>query len=130
MPLRRITRHLDIVLQQDTRKEHLDLVGGEEASRACMAAIAPEQAGLVAGDELVLGAGAGLGHAVAVGLGMAQLVVAEAVELFGVGVVRGVAVDSGGGNFDEGSCGNVGAVGEGEALEGFAGEGGWGTVSI
>lgn len=36
-----------------------------------------------------------------------ELIVAEAVELFAVGVVGGVLVDGVGGHFDGGACGDV-----------------------
>lgn len=95
-----------------------------------MAAVAEGQVGGADADELAVsndlgGLGAGLGGV----LGLAQLVVAEGVENFGVGEDLVVEVDAAGGDFDDVVWGDDLAVGELDGLEDLALEGAWGVVS-
>lgn len=55
----------------------------------------------------------------------AQVIVAQAVELVARRPQRGVAVDGLRGDFDDDAGGDVLAVGEGDAFEDSAAEGGW-----
>lgn len=123
-------RELDLVVAEDVGHDHLDLVDGEEAAGAGVAAVAEGQVGGANADELAVsndlgGLGAGLGGV----LGLAQLVVAEGVENFGVGEDLVVEVDAAGGDFDDVVWGDDLAVGELDGLEDLALEGAWGVVS-
>lgn len=93
IPLRLTPRHLTIIIQHQPRKYHLDFIRCEESSRTCMAPIPKEQVRIIRGNELVA-------RIVRRRAAFAQLRVPEAVEGGGVGVVRTVCVDGGGGDFD------------------------------
>jgi hypothetical protein len=80
MPLHRASGVLNIKVEHQPRENHLDLVGGEEASGTRMPAVPKRQVRFVGGDELVA-------RVICGRTTLAQLVRAEAVERLAVGVV-------------------------------------------
>lgn len=79
-------RHLDIIIQNHLRNNHLNLIGGKEPSGTCMASIPKRQILLIRGHELVA-------RVISRTAVAAQLVVPEAVEASAVGVNCTVIVD-------------------------------------
>lgn len=98
---------LELVLHQQVGHDDLDLVGGEESAGAGVFSVAKVETVVVGHGELVL-----------VGLRWVHtlLVVAESIELVGVGLVLGVLEDRGGGHAKVGSPGKNCAIGEGQIL--------------
>lgn len=118
--------HLDIIIQQCPAHDHLDLVGGKEASRTSVATVPKNEVILVNTDELIRRACSGLLNAVK-SLLFAHLVESERVEDVRVGDDIRVVHGTVGGYFDDAACGNDLAVGEGYGLEDLTAEGIWQT---
>lgn len=115
IPLRHAIRHLDIVIQDHLRDNHLDLIGSEKPTRTSVPSVSKHQVLFICSDELVA-------RMVSCAATTTQLVVPEAVELVAVRVERRVLVDGLGGYFDDGAGWDVLTVGEGDAFEDAAAE--------
>jgi hypothetical protein len=88
MPLLRISRHLNVEIENHPCKDHLDLIGSEEAARTCVPSITKGEIRLVGGYELVTGV-------ISCRTALTQLVMSEPVEDVAFWVVSGVSVDGG-----------------------------------
>lgn len=117
----------DIPGQDCPGDNHLDLIGGEEASGAGMSTIPESQAVLTDADELIMRRSlyTRRGGVVEGLVGFAHTVEAEAVEVIRVGEGGWVAGDAVGGDFDGYAGWEDSAVREVDWLEDFALEGGW-----
>ena len=111
-------RHLDVIIQNHLRDDHLDLIRRKEASRASMTTIAERQVLLIRSDELVA-------RVVRCAAASAQLVVPKAIELLAVGIIRRVIVNGLRGYFYDTARRDVLAVGQCNALQDAAAEGSW-----
>lgn len=85
---------LDIVLQNQACKDHLDLVGRKEPTWASVLPISKEQVLLIRRDELVSCILRG-------GAGFADFGKAESIECAAAGVHVGVLIDGAGWDFDQ-----------------------------
>jgi hypothetical protein len=116
MTFRLAIRHLDIVVEEQPRQDHLDLVSSKEATRASVGSVAESQVSLIGSDELVA-------RDIRCLAASAQLVGAETVELRSGGIKFAVEVDGCGWDFDHDTWGDVLPVAEGYAFEDAATEG-------
>jgi hypothetical protein len=117
IPLRHSLGHLDIIPENQPRNNELHLVGGEEAARARVPAVAKRQVHFIGRDELVARV---VGRAAVA----PQVVVPEAVELVAVWVDFRVFVHGVGRSLDYHARREVLAVRECDALEDSAGKSG------
>jgi hypothetical protein len=117
IPLRHSLGHLDIIPENQPRNNELHLVGGEEAARTRVPAVAKRQVHFIGRDELVARV---VGRAAVA----PQVVVPEAVELVAVWVDFRVFVHGVGRSLDYHARREVLAVRECDALEDSAGKSG------
>jgi hypothetical protein len=109
MPLLTIPRHLDIVLEHQSRQYHLNLVRREEPTWTSMFPVSKAQVRFVCCDELVA-------RDICCFPAGPQFLRAETVEGGGGRVELAVEVDGCGGHFDDYAGGDVLAVGEGNSF--------------
>lgn len=116
IPLSLSVGQLEVVLHDELTKDHLDLVGGKEATGACVATVAKVQAVGADADKLVEGT-ALVGRLLCV---LAHLVEAQRVELFGIVEHLRIGADGDGGDFNRYAGGHHTAIGERKSSQDLA----------
>jgi hypothetical protein len=118
-PLLSLPRHLNIIIQNQSRQNQFNFIRRKEATRTRVSAVSKCEVRFIRCDELVA-------RIVRCATALTQLVGAEAVKSAGFGVEGWVRVDCVRGDFEQDACGNMLAIGECDAFEDAAAEGCWG----